>query len=247
MEQKDQKQAWMDYSSRISAEDIKNSYLNPTSFQQEFNVFLSKVIKDNSFSSAIEIGCEAGISLMLLNPLLTGSTFLDYDHTILEKVDTVTKTLGLKGTKTVCEDMFTMESIGNETYDVAYNSGVIEHYTKEVRTLAIKSYSRITKKGGYVVVAYPNHHTLPYRLSYLIGKKIFGDKVWPWPAEYKFYSLQDEMESAGLVYMGRSTMDRSTLFNQWLGKYSWSRSFLHVLDKFMHFEGYLTVCIAKKM
>ncbi|HMK07077.1 MAG TPA: class I SAM-dependent methyltransferase, partial [Flavobacterium sp.] len=145
----------------------------------------------------------------------------------------------------ICEDMFTMNSIADETYDVAYNSGVIEHYTKEVRTNAIKSYARITKKGGYVIVAYPNHHTLPYRLSYLIGRAM-GKKIWPWPKEYKFYSLKDEMEAAGLVYVNRTTMDRNTIFNQWITKYKITRSFFLFLDKFMHFEGYLTICTAKK-
>lgn len=241
----DQKQAWLDYSKGISIDHIKNSYSNPTSFQSEFNVLLRKIINDNNFRSAIEIGSEAGISLMLLNPHLAQSTFLDYDHTILEKVTIAVNQLGLKGTSCINEDMFTMNSIGNETYDLAYNSGVIEHYTKEIRTQAIKSYSRITKKGGYVIVAYPNHHTMPYRLSYLIGRML-GKKVWPWPKEYKFYSLQDEMEAAGLTYLGRHTMDRSTLFKQWITKYKITRSFFLFLDKFLHFEGYLTVCVSSK-
>lgn len=241
----DQKKMWLDYSERISVDHILQSYNKPTSFQTEFNVLLQKVIVDNNFSSAIEIGCEAGISLMLLNNVLAKSTFLDYDHTILEKVQLAAKSLQLKNTETICEDMFTMNSIQDETYDLAYNSGVIEHYTKEVRTNAIKSYTRITKKGGYVIVAYPNHHTIPYRLSYLIGN-MMGKKTWPWPKEYKFYSLQDEMEAAGLVYEGRVNMDRHTIFNQWITKYKLTRALFLFLDKFMKFEGYLTVCIAKK-
>jgi predicted SAM-dependent methyltransferase len=241
----DQKEAWLNYSAGITIDHIKKSYHNPTSFQREFNETLGKIITENHFSSAIEIGCEAGISLMLLNGKLTKSTFLDYDHTILEKVGETTKELGLTDTNCVCEDMFTMSSITNESYDLAYNSGVIEHYTKAVRTDAIISYARITKKGGYVIVAYPNHHSLPYRLSYLIGNML-GKKVWPWPKEYKFYNLRDEMEAAGLRYVSRTTMDRNTIFNQWITKYKLTRAFFLFLDKFMHFEGYLTVCIAQK-
>ncbi len=241
----DQKQAWLDYSKGISIDHIKKSYRNPTSFQSEFNVLLKKIIRENGFSSAVEIGCEAGISLMLLNDVLQKSTFLDYDHTILEKVAQACRELGLKNTECVNEDMFTMESIADETYDLAYNSGVIEHYTKQVRTDAIRSYARVTKKGGYVIVAYPNHHSLPYRLSYKIGNLI-GKKIWPWPKEYKFYSLKDEMEAAGLQYISRSTMDRHTIFNQWITKYKTTQAFFLLLDKFMHFEGYLTICVAKK-
>jgi len=242
---KDQKQEWIDYSKTISVSHIKNSFNNPTSFQSEFNVVLKEIIERNQLTSAIEIGCEAGISLMLLNPLISKSTFLDYDHTILEKVIIAASELNLKGTDCICEDMFSMNSIADESYDLAYNSGVIEHYTKEVRAKAIQSYSRITKKGGYVIVAFPNHHTLPYRLSYLIGSSL-GKKIWPWPKEYKFYSLKEEMESAGLVYISRTTMDRSTLFKQWITKYKITRSFFLFLDQFLHFEGYLTVCIAQK-
>ncbi len=241
----DQKEAWLNYSAGITLDHIKKSYETPTSFQREFNVLLEEIIQKNNLKSAIEIGCEAGISLMLLNGKLEKSTFLDYDHTILEKVELVCKDLNFKETNCINEDMFTMSSIAEETYDLAYNSGVIEHYTKEVRTQALKSYSRITKKGGYVIVAYPNHHTMPYRLSYLIGRML-GKKVWPWPKEYKFYSLQDEMEAAGLTYLGRHTMDRSTLFKQWITKYKITRSFFLFLDKFLHFEGYLTVCVSSK-
>lgn len=241
----DQKQAWLDYSKGISTDYIKSSFQNPTSFQKEFNVLLQKTIKENKFHNAIEIGCEAGISLMLLNNVLDHSTFLDYDHTILEKVESVCADLNLKATSCICQDMFNMSSIADETYDLAFNSGVIEHYTKEVRTKAIQSYSRITKKGGYVIVAYPNHHTFPYRLSYLIGRML-GKKVWPWPKEYKFYSLKDEMQDAGLVYVKRLTMDRDTLFKQWVTKYKLTRAVFLFLDKFFHYEGYLTVCIAQK-
>ncbi|WP_162126807.1 class I SAM-dependent methyltransferase [Flavobacterium phycosphaerae] len=240
-----QKQAWLDYSKGISIDHIKHSFTNPTNFQVELNSLLQKTVKENHFKNAIEIGCEAGISLMLLSKNLEQATFLDYDHTILEKVEKVCADLNFNGTNCICEDMFTMNSIADNTYDLAYNSGVIEHYTKEVRTKAIISYARITKKGGYVIVAYPNHHTLPYRLSYLIGRML-GKKVWPWPKEYKFYSLKDEMEAAGLEYVERITMDRDSLFGQWITKYKITSKFFLFLDKFMHFEGYLTVCIAKK-
>jgi ubiquinone/menaquinone biosynthesis C-methylase UbiE len=241
----DQKQIWIDYSKTITVDSIKHHFSKPTSFQREFNVLLSSIVKENNCKSAIEIGCEAGISLMLLNNQLEQSTFLDFDHTILEKVAVVCNELNLKGTVMLNEDMFTMESVSDETYDVSFNSGVIEHYTKEVRHEALKSYARVTKKGGFVIIAYPNHHTFPYRLSYLIGRML-GKKVWPWPKEYKFYSLQDEMEAAGLRYIKRVTMDRETLFKQWVTKYRSTRQLFLFLDKFFHYEGYLTVCISKK-
>ncbi len=74
-----------------------------------------------------------------------------------------------------------------------------------------------------------------------------GKKVWPWPKEYKFYSLQEEMEAAGLQYIKRETMDRETLFKQWVTKYKTTRKLFLFLDKFFHYEGYLTVCISKKV
>jgi ubiquinone/menaquinone biosynthesis C-methylase UbiE len=243
---KDQKQIWIDYSQVITVDSIKNHFSHPTSFQKEFNVLLTSIVKENDFKSAIEIGCEAGISLMLLNQYLEKSTFLDFDHTVLEKADQACKELNMKGTVMLNEDMFTIESVADETFDLSFNSGVIEHYTKEVRHKALASYARITKKGGYVIIAYPNHHTFPYRLSYLIGRAM-GKKVWPWPKEYKFYSLQEEMEAAGLQYIRRETMDRETLFKQWVTKYKSTRKLFLFLDKFFHYEGYLTVCISKKI
>jgi hypothetical protein len=51
---------------------------------------------------------------MLLNPLISKSTFLDYDHTILEKVIIAASELNLKGTDCICEDMFSMNSIADD-------------------------------------------------------------------------------------------------------------------------------------
>ena len=241
----DQKQAWMDYSSGITVEHIKHSYEHPTSFQAEFNELLANTVAENNFSKAIEIGCEAGISLMLLSSKLKEVTFLDYDHTILEKVEEACGELGITNASFANEDMFVMDSIADGTFDLSYNSGVIEHYTKEVRAKAIASYARITRRGGYVIIAYPNHHSLPYRLSYLIGRML-GKKVWPWPKEYKYYDLKGEMRQAGLEYLGRITMDRTTIFKHWICKYKATRAFFKLLDRFMHFEGYLTIDISRK-
>ncbi len=241
----DQKQVWLDFSKTISVDHIKKSFHNPSTFQAEFNSILQNIVEKNNFSSAIEIGCEAGINLMLLSRYVKKSTFFDYDDTILEKVKLATDGLKLENCEFICEDMFVMGSIEDETYDLVFNSGVIEHYTKDVRTAATKSYARITKKGGYVIIAYPNHHSLPYRLSYLMGRAI-GKSVWPFPKEYKFYSMKDEMTAAGLEFLTRTTVDRFTIFNRWINRYKITRGFFLFLDKFCHFGGYLTICIAKK-
>lgn len=245
MDNNKQKDIWIDYSQQITVSSIINHFNNPTSFQKEFNVFLSEILSKNKYKSAIEIGCEAGISLMLLNQKLEKSTFLDFDHTILEKVERTSKELQLKGVDFINDDMFVMSEISNDTYDLVFNSGVIEHYDFKTRCEAIKSYARILNNNGYMVIAYPNHHSFPYRLSYLLGQ-ILGKKVWPWPKEFKFYSLEKEMEKAGLKYSQRVTMDRETIFKQWVTKYKITRNLFLFLDKFFHYEGYLTVCVAQK-
>lgn len=241
----DQKQIWLDFSSTILVDHIKSSFLNPSSFQIELNLLLENIVKQNNIQKGVEIGCEAGINLMLLTKYLKRSTFFDYDETILEKVKVVTTSLGLKGVDFVCEDMFTMNSIQDETYDLVFNSGVIEHYTKDVRIQAIKSYARITERGGYIIIGYPNHYSVPYRISYLIGRLI-GKKVWPWPKEFRFFTLKDEMEASGLQFLHRTTVDRYTIFNRWISRYKIIRAFFLMLDKVNHIEGYLTVCIARK-
>jgi SAM-dependent methyltransferase len=53
----------------------------------------------------------------------------------------------------------------DETFDLVYNSGVIEHFQEPYNHIAVKEMIRITKPGGMIIVIVPNSLCLWYRLG----------------------------------------------------------------------------------
>lgn len=67
-------------------------------------------------------------------------------------------------------DIFAIAS-ASDTYDVVFNAGVLEHFVFEQRKKILSELIRVTKHGGYVVLAVPNHFSAPYQFSYKYRKK----------------------------------------------------------------------------
>lgn len=79
-------------------------------------------------------------------------------------------------------DAHYMKGVADETYDLVYNSHLLEHL--ENPCLAISNWFRITKKGGYLIMAVP-HRDLYER------KKVLPSK---WNLDHKFFILDDWSE-----------------------------------------------------
>jgi len=74
----------------------------------------------------------------------------------------------------------------NETYDIVFNSGVIEHFDKKERSRALKEYSRILRNDGVIIIAFPNHFSVPYSLAYLVRNNLLFRYRWPILENIKF-------------------------------------------------------------
>jgi 2-polyprenyl-3-methyl-5-hydroxy-6-metoxy-1,4-benzoquinol methylase len=238
MEQKD---VWKRHTEKISIADIERAYHNATSFQTELAHLINQLCQQYHYQNTIEIGCEMGITSLLLDDQLN-KTLLDYNDDILTKVKEAAQRLHKKA-HFICEDMFCM-SLPPASYDVIFNSGVIEHYTFEERVQLLTSYAALLKPKGKMVLAIPNHYCAPYRGAYVLRKEWLNSKRWPWPAEFKIYDLKEELDHASLELVERSTLDFNSAFTFW--KYSIVRKLLRVSDHFFHYEGYLTVLIIQK-
>jgi SAM-dependent methyltransferase len=74
-------------------------------------------------------------------------------------------------------DIFTLP-FKDESFDLVYNSGVIEHFPEPRNLAALKEMERITKRGGRIIVIVPNSLCLWYRfgkfIAVLLGKFEFG-------------------------------------------------------------------------
>lgn len=237
---KPQEEIWLEHTRNIGIDDIIYEYKNPSPFQIQFIGYI-ETNESNLNKKIIEIGCETGIASLILSDKFE-KTLLDLNPMAIELCKKAFGKLGKKADFIVA-DMFDMP-IGNDSFDVIFNAGVIEHFNFNERICILKEYSRILKSGGNMYIAFPNHFSLPYRVSYLIYN-LFSK--WPYPMEYKILNLKKEISMVdGLQFEERIVLSRETLFS-WLSFSKLFKNMFVFLDKFLNFEGYLTVVkIAKK-
>ncbi len=235
----DQQDIWKQHTKGLTPEDLLKRINKPAQFQIELNDFLGKIIKDNNYKDLIEVGCEAGTSSTMLDKNLN-ITLLDLNEDILRLDEEAYKNV-YPNFKYCQADMFNMP-FQDESFDMVFNAGVIEHFDIEERTRAIKEYWRVLKKGGTMVIAFPNHYSLPYRFAYLIRTIT---KKWIFPPENKMYNLKKELQVNGIDGLQRIVLSKASIFN-WNNYSPFINKCFKLLDKVFNFEGYLTVIWVKK-
>ena len=65
-------------------------------------------------------------------------------------------------------------------FDVVWNAGVLEHFTPEEQTLALREMSRVCRPGGLVLTLNPYRFSLLYRLG-----KWLSERLGMWPYGYE--------------------------------------------------------------
>lgn len=233
-----QSEIWDDHMNRIELPDVLAAFRSPAQFQRELAALIDSRAVDGR-RKIVEVGCETAVTTLLLADA-SEKTVIDINRRAISLVEAAATQLGKKVTALVC-DMFAMPFHDGE-FDIVFNAGVIEHFSTEERTRALLEYSRIMKGDGLMVIAFPNHHCPPYRFAYLV-MRLLG--VWRFPSEYKIYDLGEEARRCGLRVSERLTLSRGTIFN-WLNFLPPAKALFRLLDKFFHYEGYLTVVILSK-
>ncbi|KXJ98494.1 MAG: hypothetical protein UZ19_OD1000698 [Parcubacteria bacterium OLB19] len=99
-----------------------------------------------------------------------------------------------KNVKCVTGDMFSLP-FPAETYDFVWNIGTLEHYDEDHIKLILSEMFRVTRYGGVVTIAIPNHNSLPMLKARLLGSPVLG-KYLKWVKGYradseKNYSTKD--------------------------------------------------------
>lgn len=241
-----QKEVWEEFTSAMTVESIVNNVHHPAIFQQELAGYLNGILHDKG--KVIEVGCEAGVTSFLLNT--NERCFFDLDEGIIAKSKEAHEILckDHDRDKFVVGNMFDMP-FEDDYFDLTFNAGVLEHFSRTEVVAALKEMERVTKSNGKVVVAIPNHYCPVYRLAYLVG--IFLDflhiRKWPWPKENKYYDFREEIaEVDSLVFENRMTLSKKSIWNWLGGVFILARFLLMLIDKFHPFEGYLTVITMRK-
>jgi SAM-dependent methyltransferase len=145
-------------------EHIKSDYsLKYIDFIKKFEASLPEGL------NIIEVGCGTGQTLEVFS-----------DKNTTNGIDISRN--ALKRSKGRCDnqilgDMFYIP-FKDSSFDLVYNSGVIEHFPDPKNSDAVREMARITKKGGYVMIIVPNSCCIWYRvwkyLAYRVKKFEFG-------------------------------------------------------------------------
>ncbi len=189
--------------------------------------------------SLLEAGCGLGLTTFLAGGQAR-RYLMDREQEAIGMARSLFATGGQHAYYT-CGDLLRMP-FPDEVFDVVYNAGVLEHFDLPDRKVALLEMLRVTKTGGRMIAAIPNHYSKPYRYAYLLKKR---RGTWPYPDENKIYDFTEELSGVRTARcLGRQTVARKTAFS-FLRRHQ--RMIFRLLDGFLRFEGYLTVLTYEKL
>jgi ubiquinone/menaquinone biosynthesis C-methylase UbiE len=222
----------------MSIEELIKNVQHPAIFQSELKLKLDK-FADNGGVKIVEVGCESGITSLILSDKFD-KTLLDLNPLSIE----LAKKLFTHYDKTadfIIADMYDMP-FANESYDIVFNAGVIEHFTRKEIIDALREYKRILKKDGIIFIGIPNQFSFPYKSAQIV-RRVF--RKWQFPHEYCYYNLKREIKTAGLVLENREVLSKESIYDWWNFAPA-VKSFLKKSDKLFKWQGYLTLLTIRK-
>lgn len=129
-------------------------------------------------SKLVELGSGSGHLSAILAQEGYDVTLLDFSPVALEKAKSTFHELGLRGTFINGDLLGDLSFLGDE-YDLAWNSGVMEHFDESNLSRAFQSISKI--KAKYYLFVVPNPNSIPYLL---FRYKTMANGEWVWGKEF---------------------------------------------------------------
>lgn len=205
----------------------------------EWQILLAEKLQQLTGSGHIlEAGCGFGVTSLLIEKGAQ-RTLLDLEPKAIETARQLFSRVG-QHAEFETGDLFAMNFPDN-AFDVVFNAGVLEHFDTTGRREALREMARVTRPGGIVCVAIPNHFSVPYRFAYEYRK---ARGKWPYPDEEKIFDLSEELVSVNdLTARARETIAKKTCFH-FLTKLQ--RIWFKFCNIFVHYEGYLTILTFEK-
>jgi ubiquinone/menaquinone biosynthesis C-methylase UbiE len=225
---------WKDFYKDVNP-DILDNLLPASQWQEELADFIDKF----NPGLCMEAGSGYGVtSLLLKTP--NRRILLDIEMKPLLIARELFKRQRQQGYY-ISGDIFAI-ACPSGTYDVVFNAGVLEHFVFEQRKKILSELIRVTKRGGYVVIAVPNHFSIPYRFSYEYRKK---KETWPYPDEEKILDFSEEIKGIDTIgSISRHTICPGTSYVFLKG---WQRVIFRLIGLFKEYEGYLSVITLRKI
>lgn len=153
----------------------------------EFMEQFETTLPDNS--NIMEAGCGTGQTLALFSKRHTAIA-LDISPHALMLAGKVADPILIHGT------IFSMP-LKDESCDLVYNSGVIEHFTEPDNSAAVREMARVTRTGGQVIIIVPNTCCPWYRVGKWIAVAL-NNFEFGYEEDYSLSRLRNVLEMNGL-------------------------------------------------
>lgn len=152
------------------AELKKNFRLFPCAFWElyykEIVDYLDLLLKQISPPLKIlEAGCGSGKGSLLLKSNIEKLTLLDISEEALKLAQFFAKQIkneNIRYIEYIQGDLFKLPFEDN-SYNLVWNAGTLEHYDKSCIKKIIEEIARITKRNGFIVIGIPNPKSLAFR------------------------------------------------------------------------------------
>lgn len=142
-------------------------------YYKEISECIDKLLSQTTKSpaSVLEAGCGSGKGSLLLKSNIN-LTLVDISDEALNLAQSLAKKLNKDDKiKYIQANLFDL-TLQNNSYDLVWNAGVIEHYNElEVKSL-IEEMARVTKVGGYLIIGVPNPRSLAYKKAAILGSSV---------------------------------------------------------------------------
>lgn len=124
---------------------------------------LERVLGDLGGLRVLDAGSGTGLNSLALAARGADVTLLDIAQPALDIARVYYAEQGLEA-KLVAGSIFSMP-FPDESFDVVWNTGVIEHFEPPERRLAVREMLRLTKPNGTMITINPNAHGTIYRFA----------------------------------------------------------------------------------
>jgi ubiquinone/menaquinone biosynthesis C-methylase UbiE len=118
----------------------------------------------------LEAGCGTGVFSAELLKYGIDCFLLDLSTRSIELSRKIFELKNIDG-KFIIGDLFSLP-FKSESFDIVWNSGVLEHFSSDVTKLALKEMERVTKRSGTIVVLVPSGRGIFYRSGKWIRERL---------------------------------------------------------------------------
>lgn len=189
----------------LNTNDKKFSSYWWKSYYGNLTNFANNLMNFNGYKSVLEAGSGSGKATILLENNIQ-KTLLDISPNALKYAKKLANLFNVEKVNCINGNIFSMP-FRDKSFDLVWNIGVIEHYSKDNIELIMKEMVRVCNDSGMVAVGIPNFYSGPIVKAWLL-KKIKFIPGYRLDTE-KFYS---EIDIKKIVRVIAKKLDREIIY-----------------------------------